>query len=104
MGIGEVHLQAGLGLAAKSEQEIWLAQGEFIREDLGEGTAEVRGNGNVVHLGQAFVDTDVTEIAIEEGEADGYTIVDGIELGEALGGESFKAQGQARVGGWGAGH
>ena len=64
--------------------------------------AEVRGDGKVVYLGEALVDADETQVAIEKAEADGDAIVDGVELGEALGGESFEAQRQVGVGGCGA--
>ncbi len=46
----------------------------------------MRGDGEVVHLGEALVDADEAEIAIEEAEADGDAVVDGVELGESLGG------------------
>jgi hypothetical protein len=53
----------------------------------------------IVYLGEALVDADVAEVAIDETEADGDTVVDGVELGEALGGESFEAERLAGVGG-----
>jgi hypothetical protein len=39
-----------------------------------------------VHLGEALVNADVSEVAIEKAEAYGDTIVDSVELGQALGG------------------
>jgi hypothetical protein len=49
----------------------------------------------MVHLSEALVDADIPQVSIDEGEPDGNSIVDGIELGEALGGQGFKAQGKA---------
>ena len=56
-----------------------------------------------MHFGKALVDTDEAQVAIEVAEADRDAIVDGIELGEALGGESFETQRKGRIRGWGVG-
>ena len=50
-----------------------------------------------MYLGEALVDADVAEVAIDKAEADGNTVVNGVELGEALGGESFEAERLAGV-------
>ena len=69
---------------------------------LGDVAVEVRGDGDVVHVGEALVDAYVTEIAIEEAETDGDTVIDGIELGEALGRKRFEAEREAGFGCCGA--
>ena len=66
----------------------------MVGEDFGDVAAEVGGDGEIVHLGEAFVDADVTEVAIEEAEADGDSVVDGVELGEALGGKASRRSGR----------
>ncbi len=67
---------------------------KLIGDDFGNGPSEVCGDRQVVNLCEALVQADKTEIAIEEAEADGSAVVDGIELGEALGGQGFEPQGQ----------
>ncbi len=69
------------------------------RMDFGEGPAKVPGYGDIVHLGQPFVDADVAEIAVEKAEANGRAVVDGMELGEALSGKGLETQGHGGVGG-----
>ena len=54
-----------------------------------------------MHLGETLVDADEAEVAIKETEADRNSVVDGVELGEALGGKGFEAQRQVGVGGCG---
>jgi hypothetical protein len=60
-------------------------------------TAEVGCDGEIVYLSEPLVDADVAEVAIDKAEADRDTVVDGVELGEALGGESFEAERLAGV-------
>jgi hypothetical protein len=91
MRVGIADFEAGVGYAVERAQEVGLALGEFLGDDLGDMAAEVRGDGKVVHLGEALVHADVAQVAIEVAEADGDAIVDGIELGESLGGQSFEA-------------
>jgi hypothetical protein len=101
MRIGTAGLEFAVALAVERVLEIWLPFGEFFgTEHLGDVTAEVGCDGEIVYLGEPLVDADVAEVAIEKAEADGDTVVDGVELGEALGGESFKAE---RLGGVGGG-
>ena len=89
------------GSPSRDFSEIWLPVGELLRtEDFGDVTSEVGGDGEIVYLCEALVDADVAEVAIEEAEADGNAVVDGVELGEALGWESFEAQRKVGVGGW----
>ena len=79
--------------------EVWLPFGELFRtEHLGDVAAQVGCDGEIVYLGEALVDADVAKVAIEKAEADGDTVVNGVELGEALGGESFEAERLAGVG------
>lgn len=83
--------------AAKVRLELFVEMGV----DFGEGTAEMPGNGDAVHLGQVLVDADVAEAAIEEAEADRRAVVDSMELGQALGGKGLETQGHGWVGGGG---
>jgi hypothetical protein len=92
MGVGIADFEADVGDAVERAEEIGLALTEFLRHHFGDVAAEVRGDWKVVHLCEALVDTDVAQVAIEVAESDGDAVVDGIELGEALGGESFEAQ------------
>jgi hypothetical protein len=92
MRVGIADFEAHVGYAVERAEEVGLALGELLGDDLGDVAAEVRGDGKVVHLGEALVDTDVAQVAIEIAEADGDAVVDGIELGEPLGGERFEAQ------------
>ncbi len=96
---GGADFEAGVGYAFERAQEVGLALREFFGDDFGDVAAEVRGDGEVVHLGEALVHADEAEVAIEVAEADGDAVVDGVELGEALGGESFEAQRKVGVGG-----
>ena len=92
MRIGASGLEFAERFAVEGVQEIWLPLGELLgTEDVGDVAAEVGRDGNVVYFGEAFVDADVAKIAIEEAEADGHPVIDGVELGEALGGKRFEA-------------
>ena len=99
MRIGTSRLEFAETLALEGVLEIRLPFGELFRaEHLGDVTAEVGCDGKIVYLGEALVDADVAEVAIDKAEADGDAIVDGVELGEALGGEGLEAEGLAGVG------
>jgi len=102
VGIGVADFEVVSDLAVECALEIGLAKGEDGGHDLGDIAAEVGGYGDVMHLGEALVDADVAEVAIDEAEADRDTVVDGVELGEALGGESFEAEREGGVGCGGA--
>ena len=91
-------LNAALRFAVEGAEEIWLAKSELFGEDLRDVTSEVRGDREVVDLGETFVDADVAEVAIKITKADGNAVVDGIELGETLGGQRFEAKRKIGVG------
>jgi len=101
-GIRIVKLDAALRFAVEGTEEIWLAKSELFGEDFRDVTSKVRGDGEVVDLGETFVDADVAEVAIKITKADGDAVVDGIELGEALGGQGFEAKRKVGVGCGGA--
>ena len=69
--------------------------------DFGEGPAKMLGYGDIVHLGQPFVNTDIAEIAVEKAKADGRAVVDGVELGKSLSGKGLETQRHGGVGGGG---
>jgi hypothetical protein len=96
--IGVPDFETGVRFTVESAEEIGFALGEFLGDDLGDVAAEVGGDRKTVHLGKTFVDADEAEIAIEKAEADGNSVVDGVELGEALGREPFEAERQAGFG------
>jgi hypothetical protein len=92
MRVGVADFETGMGYAVERTEEIGLALRELFRNDLGDVAAEVRGDGEIVHLGETPVHADVTQVAIKIAESDGDAIVNSIELGKALGGKSFKSQ------------
>jgi hypothetical protein len=102
VGVRVADLEAVAGFAVKRAEEIRFTLREHGGHDLGDVSTEMSGDGKVVHLRKAFVDADVAEVAIDEAETDGRAVVDGVELGEALGGQGFEAQGKACVCGGGA--
>jgi hypothetical protein len=102
VGVGVADFEAGTGFAFESAAEVGFTEWEDGRHDLGDVAAEMGGDWEMVHLGEALVDADVAEVAVDEAEADGDAVVDGVELGEALGRESFEAEGKRGIGCWGA--
>ena len=40
--------------------------GKFVGDDFGDGAAEMSGDGEVVDLGETFVEADEAQVAIEE--------------------------------------
>ena len=83
---------AGGGFALEGSLEVGLVSLElFWAEDLRDVATEVSGYWEVVDFGETLVDADVAKIAIQKAEADRDPVVDGVELGEALGGESFES-------------
>ncbi len=95
---GQANLQSCDCFAGECAVEIGLEVRVEIGKDFGEAAAKMAGDRDVVHLGQTLVDADVAQVAVEEAEADGCAVVDGMELGEALGGLSFEAQRHRRIG------
>jgi hypothetical protein len=92
-GVGATGFDGGGRLTVECSVKIGLVSLELFRaEDLGDVATQVSGYGEVVDFGEALVDADVAEIAVEETEADRDTVVDGVELGEALGRESLEAE------------
>jgi hypothetical protein len=93
--------ELGEGLALEDAQEIGFDGGKERGRHLLDGLTEMGGDGGTVHLAEAEVDADVAEVAIEEAEADGGAVVDGLQLGEALGGKGFEAGDSPAVAGRG---
>jgi hypothetical protein len=102
IGVGITDFEPGCGFAIEGAEEIGFVLGIDGGKDLRDVAAEVGGDGEMVDLGEAFVDADVAEIAVEEAEADGDSVVDGVELGEALGGKGLEAERETGVGDGGA--
>jgi hypothetical protein len=92
MRVGIAHFKAGVGYTVERTEEVGLALRKFLRDDFGDVAAKVGGDGKVVHLCEALVDTHVAQVAIEITESDRDAVIDRIELGESLGGESLEAQ------------
>jgi hypothetical protein len=91
MRIGASGLKFAETFPIQGAPEILFPVGELLRtKDIRDMASEVRGDGEIVYLCEAFVDADVAEVAIEEGESDGNAIINRVELGESLGGKSFK--------------
>jgi hypothetical protein len=95
------NFEARDGFAGEGAAEVRLKLSVKVRVNLGEGATEVSGDGDAVHFGEAPVDADVTKVAIEETETDRSPVVDGMELGEALGGKGLEAQRHGWIGGRG---
>jgi hypothetical protein len=102
IGVRVADFEVVAGFAVECAEEVGFAEGEDGWHDLGDIAAEVRGYGEMMHFGEAFVDADVAQVAINEAETDGDPVVDGVELGETLGGESFETQREGGVGCGGA--
>jgi hypothetical protein len=100
MRIGTPGFEFAVTLALEGVLEVWLPFGELFRaEHLSDVAAEVGCDRKIVNLRESLVDADVAEVAIDIAKADGDTVVDCVELGEALGGERFEAEGLAGVDG-----
>ena len=85
-GVWFINLESGDCFASKGSAEIRLKLGKEMGDDLSDGAPDVETDRDAVDLGQTLVDADVAEMTVDKTEADGYSIVDGVELGEALGG------------------
>jgi hypothetical protein len=94
VGVRVTDFEAGTSIAFKGAVKIGFADRVYGRHDLRDVTAEVGCDGDVMHLCEALVDADIAQIAIDEAETDGDAVVDGVELREALSGESFEAEGK----------
>ena len=93
-----LHFDAEDGFALQRAADKRLNEGKQVGNDFGDGFAEVRADGSAIHFCEAAVDADVAHAAIEEAEADGGSVVDGLDLREALGGEGFVSDEGVAVG------
>ena len=92
VGIGIADFEAGGGFALEGAKEKGFALVIDGGKDFRDVAAQVGGDGEMVDLGEAFVDADVAEVMVEETEADGDSVIDGVELGKALGGKGLEAE------------
>jgi hypothetical protein len=61
-----------------------------LRDNLGDPATDVRVGGHAVHLGEAAVDPDEAQLAIEEGDVHGHQLGERPELRGPLAGLGFR--------------
>ena len=82
-GIMELDVEEGLA-AFQDEAAVFHDDGCDIGHGLEEGFADHFLSGAAAEVGEAVVDADVAEIAIDEGHADGSALIDLLNLGETI--------------------
>jgi hypothetical protein len=93
--VGPAHFDSYRSFTGESTAEVRFKLGEEMWAHLGDSATEVEGDGSVVDDGEALVDAEVTEVAIEKTETYGNPVVDGVKLRQTQGGQGFETQGVA---------